>query len=328
VAVSGVGGRIAEAELWTAPRERSTRAKVLLGILTFARKKPLGFVCGLMVLALIIVGDLVPVTINGALELAGVNARLPYVADAIAPYRYDKINLGERLEGSSRRHLLGSDELGRDTFSRLIYGARVSVIVPVGAVLITEFLAATIGIMSAYYAGWVDKISQRLVDIFQALPGLVVLITVLGLFGSGLWQLIVVIGVLGGPPASRIIRGQVLSIMATPYIEAARVVGAGDGRIMFRYVLPNVMALIILGSTLRLGMVVLLEASLSFLGYGLPPPFPSWGQMLSLQGREFMRVAPGLAIYPGLAIGLVVFSYNLFGDALRDTLDPRLRGSR
>jgi peptide/nickel transport system permease protein len=250
------------------------------------------------------------------------------VASFVAPERYDKNNLRDRLEGASSKHLLGTDELGRDIFSRLVYGARVSIMVPFGAVLISETLAATIGIMSAYYGGWVDKGAQRLVDIFQALPGLVVLITVLGIFGSGLWQMIAVIGVLGGPPGSRIIRGQVLSIMASPYIEAGRVIGAGDRHIMMKYVLPNVMALIILGSTIRLGAVVLIEASLSFLGYGLPPPFPSWGQMLSLQGREYMRTAPGLAIYPGIAIGIVVFAYNLLGDALRDVLDPRLRGSR
>ena len=151
---------------------------------------------------------------------------------------------------------------------------------------------------------------------------------ILGIFGTGLWPMIVVIGVIGGPPGSRIIRGQAISVMASPFVEAARSIGAGDSRIMTRYVLPNVFALVILGSTLRLGRVVLIEASLSFLGYGLPPPFPSWGNMLSIEGREFMRVQPGLAIYPGVAIGLLVFSYNLFGDALRDTLDPRLRGSR
>ncbi len=353
---------------WVRPAERSTPVKILSGIWTFARRKPLGFFCALVILALVITGDLVPVTVNGVLQVAGVDARLPYVADLVAPYRYDKNHLRDRLkqcemggpisgikdlpvpcvgaigryiearvthpfsrpapkEGESI-YIVGTDELGRDIFSRLIYGARVSVIVPMGAVAISETLAASIGIMSAYYGGWVDKIAIRIVDIFQALPGLVVLITVLGIFGSGLWQLIIVIGVLGGPPGSRIIRSQVLSVMASPYIEAARVVGAGDRRIMLRYVLPNVFALIVLGSTIRLGGVVLIEASLSFLGYGLPPPFPSWGQMLSLQGREYMRSAPGLAIFPGLAIGLIVFSYNLFGDALRDTLDPRLRGSR
>ncbi len=344
MAVSHLGG-IAEIESWTQPRERALAARVLFGIWTFIRRKPLGAFCGMIVLALIILGDLIPVTLNFAYHLAGnpfgggydsistaltaaEGKPIPYVGSLVAPYKFDKNHLRDRLKGHSSKYLLGSDELGRDILSRLIYGARVSIIVPFGAVMISETISASLGISSAYYGGWVDKLGQRVVDIFQSLPPLVVLITVLGIFGSGLWQLIVVIGVLGGPGGSRIIRGQVLSIMASPYIESARVIGAGDIRIMLRYVLPNVMALIILGSTIRLGGVVLIEASLSFLGYGLPPPFPSWGQMLSLQGREYMRSAPGLAIYPGIAIGIVVFSYNLLGDALRDTLDPRLRGSR
>ncbi len=344
MAVQGIGG-IAEIEGWRQDQERSFPLKLITGLVNFARRKPLGFICGSIVLALIIVGDLVPAALNFGYHIAGtpfgggyedVSSALtaaegkpvPYVGSWIAPYKYDKNHLRDRLQGSSMKYKLGTDELGRDILSRLIYGARVSIIVPFGAVLISETIAATIGISSAYYGGWVDKIAQRIVDIFQALPGLVVLITILGIFGSGLWQLIAVIGVLGGPPGSRIIRGQVLSIMASPYIEAGRVIGAGDRRIMLKYVLPNVMALIILGSTIRLGGVVLIEASLSFLGYGLPPPFPSWGQMLSLQGREYMRTAPGLAIFPGIAIGIVVFSYNLLGDALRDVLDPRLRGSR
>ncbi len=154
-----------------------------------------------------------------------------------------------------------------------------------------------------------------------------VLITVLGIFGSGLWKLTIVIGVLAIPGASRLIRGQVIQLMGEPFVESAHAVGASDVRVMLRHIVPNVMALILLGATLRIGFVVLAEASLSFLGYGVPPPLPSWGQMLSLDGREFMRQAPGLAIFPGLAIGLMVFSFNIFGDALRDVLDPRLRGS-
>jgi peptide/nickel transport system permease protein len=324
-------GGIAEIEGWTTPRDRSVPEKIISGIFSFARRKPLGFACGMVIFTLIIVGDLFPVVLNGVHSLVGSplgDSPVPYVADTVAPFRYDKNHLRDRLQSPSSTYFLGTDELGRDIFSRLLYGARVSVIVPFGAVTISETIAIMIGVSSAYYGGWVDKISIRIVDIFQALPGLVVLITVLGIFGSGLWQLIIVIGVIGGPPGSRILRGQVLSIMASPYIESARVVGANDKRIMLRYVLPNLMALIILGSTIRLGGIVLTEASLSFLGYGLPPPFPSWGQMLSLQGREYMRTAPGLAIYPGICIGIIVFSYNLLGDALRDTLDPRLRGSR
>ncbi len=294
----------------------------------------MGAVCGIIVIFFCIIGDLVPETLNKVTRTAGIADRpVPYFANFLEKhtsfiYPYAKQDLRARLQGPSSKHLLGTDSIGRDILSRLLYGARTAVMVSFGAVFISESIGATIGIMSGYYGGWVDKFAYRLVDVFQALPGLVVLITILGIFGSGLWQLIFVIGFVGGPPGSRTIRGQTVYVMASPFIEAARVIGASDRRIMTQYVLPNVFHLIVLQATLRLGFVVLLEASLSFLGYGLPPPFPSWGQMLSLEGREYMRTQPGLAIYPGLAIGLLVFSFNLFGDALRDVLDPRLRGSR
>ncbi len=332
MAVSQLGG-IAEIEGWTQPERKAFLQRVLSGLGNFARKKPLGFGCAIVVLFFVLVGDLVPETVNKISSTAGFGTPLPYLADQLQKhtgfiYPFAKQDLRARLQGPSSKHLLGTDSIGRDILSRLIYGARVTVIVAFGAVFISETIAATLGIMTGYYGGWVDKIGVRIVDVFQALPGLVVLITILGIFGSGLWQLVIVIGVLGGPPGSRIIRGQTLQIMASPFIEAGKVIGASDRRLMMQYVLPNVFALVILGATLRLGFVVLLEATLSFLGYGLPPPFPSWGQMLSLEGREYMRTQPGLAIYPGLAIGLAVFSFNLFGDALRDVLDPRLRGSR
>ncbi len=294
----------------------------------FARRKPLGFVCGIVVLALMVLGDIIPVTLNAGLSVTGTSARVPYLADAVAPYSYSEPDLRNRLKGPSAEHLLGTDSGGRDVLSRMIYGARVSVIVPFGAVVISTAISTVVGVASSYYGGWTDRIALRVVDIFQALPGLILLITVLGLFGSGLWQMLVAIGILQGPPGARLIRSQGITVMASPYIESARVIGASDVRLMMKYVLPNVMPLIILGSTLRLGNVVLLEASLSFLGFGLPPPFPSWGQMLSLDGRQYMRMEPGLAIYPGLAVAIAVFSYNLFGDALRDVLDPRLRGRR
>jgi peptide/nickel transport system permease protein len=344
MAVQQLGG-IAEIEGWRSEGEKSLPVRWALGIFSFARRKPLGFLCGLIVIGFMVIGDLVPVTGNFLYHVAGnpfgggyktvedtltaaKGKPIPYVGDMVAPYSFDKNHLRDRLQGSSSKYLLGTDELGRDVLSRIIFGARVSIIVPFGAVLISEFISALIGIMTGYYGGWSDRIGQRLVDVFSALPALVVLITILGMFGTGLWQLIIAIGVLQGPGGSRVIRGQVLSIMSSPYIEAGKVIGAGDRQLMTKYVLPNVFHLIILSSTIRLGGVVLLEASLSFLGYGLPPPFPSWGQMLGSEGREYLRSAPGLAIYPGLAIGLIVFSYNLLGDALRDVLDPRLRGSR
>jgi peptide/nickel transport system permease protein len=341
MAVSELGSL---AESWDQPVRRPFAQRLGHTIGTFARKKPLGFVCGIIVIFFVIIGDLVPETLNKVartpVSLPGVGTvkpdfgrPIPYVADMLDHhtsiiYPYAKQDLRNRLQGPSSKHLLGTDSIGRDILSRLLYGARTAVMVSFGAVLISESIGATLGIVSGYYGGLVDKFGFRIVDVFQSLPGLVVLITILGIFGSGLWQMIFVIGVVFGPGGSRTLRGQTIYIMASPYIEAARTLGASDRRIMLRYVLPNVFHLVILSSTLRLGSVVLIEASLSFLGYGLPPPFPSWGQMLSLEGREYMRTQPGLAIYPGIAIGILVFSYNLFGDALRDSLDPRLRGSR
>lgn len=324
---------ITEVEAWVRPLEKSTASRTLKGLWRFTRKKPLGALCGAIVILALIVGDFVPETVNKISSELGFGKPVPYVVDILEEHTgvvqpYTKQNLRERLAPPSTDHLLGTDGLGRDIFSRLLYGARVAVIVSLGAVLISETIAAAIGICAGYYGGKVDKFFYRIVDIFQALPGLVILITVLGTFGAGLWQMVIAIGLVGAPSGSRLIRGQTVAIMSSPFIESARVLGASDFRIMRHHVLPNVFALIVLGSTLRLGTVVLIEASLSFLGFGLAPPFPSWGQMLSLEGREYMRTAPGLAIYPGLAIAILVFSYNLFGDALRDVLDPRLRGSR
>ena len=333
MAVGELGG-IAEIEGWTQPRLQPLLLRILITLGRFARRKPLGAFCGLIVICFVIVGDLVPETVNKISRTAGIADRpVPYFIDILERNTgivqpYGKQDLRDRLADPSSKHLLGTDSIGRDIFSRLLYGARTAVMVSFGAVFLTEVIALAIGITCAYYGKLVDKLGYRIVDVFDALPDLIVLITILGIFGTGLWQMIFVIAFLQGPPGSRIIRGQAISVMASPYLEAGRVLGASDLRLMLRYILPNIFALVILASTLRLGRVVLLEASLSFLGYGLPPPYPSWGQMLSLEGREYMRTQPGLAIYPGLAIGLLVFSYNLFGDALRDVLDPRLRGSR
>jgi peptide/nickel transport system permease protein len=333
MAVQELGG-LAAAEAWEAPVQKSFLARMFDGLRNFARRKPLGFACGIVVVFFFIIGDAVPETVNKISRTAGIADRpIPYVADQLTKelsflYPYSQQDLRARLEGSSNAHLLGTDAIGRDILSRLFYGARVAVMVAFGATFIAVVIGATVGIMSGFYMGWIDKGLYRVVDVFQALPGLVLFIVILGIFGSGLWPMIFVLGAVFGPSQSRIIRGQTLSIMATPYIEAARVVGAGDRRIMMRYVLPNTFHLIVLNATFLLGLMVLVEATLSFLGYGLPPPFPSWGQMLSLEGRQYMRTQPGLAIYPGVAIGILVFSFNLFGDALRDVLDPRMRGSR
>jgi peptide/nickel transport system permease protein len=348
-------GNIDELEDWERARESSFFARVRAGVWSFARKKPLGAACGIVVLLAVILGDVVPEVINKVsrtpiaipgFEVASVSVPrigtikpdtgepMPYLADVMEKnlafvHPYDEPYIRHRLEGSSSEFILGTDAAGRDIFSRLLYGMRVAVVVSFGAVFIASMISASIGIAVAYYGGLFDKLMFRLVDVFQALPGLLVLITVMGLFDRGIWPLTFVMGLLFGLGIGpRVIRSQALAVMVTPYVEAARVIGASDRRIMLKYVLPNVFPLIVLSATLLLGIAVLFEATVSFLGYGINPPYPSWGQMLSLDGRQYMRSAPGLAIYPGIAIGLLVFSFNLLGDALRDVLDPRLRGSR
>ena len=318
---------------WAAPTMQSGSQRFLSSLWSFTKKKPLGAVCGLVILFFMIIGDLVPETLNQGARVAGIgNDPVPYLADALADhvdfiYPYWQPDFQARLQGASSEHLLGTDSLGRDVFSRLLYGARTAVMVSFGAVFISSVLQVLISVPAGYYGGWYDKLMYRLVDVADSLPTLIVLLVILGVFGSGLWEMIIVAGVLFGF-GGRYLRGQTIALSASPYVEGARVIGASNFRIMLRYIVPNLMPLIILGATARLGIIVLLEATLSFLGFGLPPPFPSWGQMLSLEGREYMRTLPGLAIYPGVAIGILVFSFNLFGDALRDVLDPRLRGSR
>lgn len=327
-------GNVEDIDAWTVPQEHSFLSRWARGLWSFAKKKPLGAACGVVVLLAVIFGDVVPETINKVSRMAGLGEPAPYVVDVMQDnlswvHSYDEVYIRHRLEGSSSEFILGTDPTGRDIFSRLLYGTRVAVVVSFGAVFISSVIAATVGILVAYYGGLVDKLMFRLVDVFQALPGLIVLITIMGLFDRGIWPLTFVLGILFGfGIGPRVIRSQALSVMVTPYVEAARVVGASDRRIMLRYVLPNVFPLVVLNATLLLGIAVLFEATVSFLGYGIEPPYPSWGQMLSLEGRNYMRSAPGLAIYPGLAIGILVFSFNLLGDAMRDVLDPRLRGSR
>jgi peptide/nickel transport system permease protein len=281
---------------------------MVYGLARFARRKPLGFVGLLMVFTLIFMAVFAP---------------------QVAPYAPNKMNLKHTLEGSSSAHLLGTDGIGRDVFSRLVYGARISITVGFGAVAISSTGAATLGIVSGYFGGLFDKIFQRFVDAWQAMPGLVILITFMGVVSrmpnvNIILAMAVAMGILGIAGTSRVIRSQVLMIKNGPFVEAARSMGAGDGRIMVYCILPNVFPLILVGATTALGGIILAEASLSFLGFG-PAGKPSWGQMLSVDGRQYMRAAPGLAVWPGIFIGMAVFGFNIFGDALRDVLDPRLR---
>jgi peptide/nickel transport system permease protein len=248
------------------------------------------------------------------------------LADNITGYTYDHQVLSERLQGVSSHHILGTDNLGRDMFSRIFYGSKVSITIGFLAVAISQSIAVCVGVVSGYYGGRVDFGVQRLVDIMQALPGLIALIFLYSVFGAGMTVLIPAIGILGAPAASRVVRGTVITVRQNQYVEAAVMLGASDFRILTKHILPNITHVVIIGASIGIGGAILIESTLAFLGFGLPPPFPTWGRMLNAS-REYTTF-PMLAIWPGLALTATVFAFNMLGDALRDVWDPRLRGSR
>jgi peptide/nickel transport system permease protein len=282
------------------------RPALLRSLGRFARRKPLGAIGGLIVLALLF---------------------MAIFAGRIAPYAYDQSVPGARMKPPSRQFWMGTDNLSRDIWSRVVYGARISVTVGFATVALATVMATAIGVSSAYLGGPYDIVVQRVVDAWMSFPALVVILSLIAALGPGLLNLILALSILGAASASRVIRGATLSVIANPYVEAARAVGASHLRIVMLYVLPNVLATILILATIGLGTVILAEAGLSFLGFGIPPPYPSWGGMLSGSGRSFMYYAPWMALFPGAAISLAVFGFNMLGDALRDVLDPRLRGS-
>ena len=237
--------------------------------------------------------------------------------------------LAERYQGPSASHWFGTDSFGRDMYTRLVYGARTSITIGFGVVFISSILAAFLGVVSGYFGGWADMLIQRLVDIGIALPGLIFIILVVTTLQDlpVTLRIIMPVGVLIALGSSRVIRGAAISAKQNQYVEAARVIGATDSRIIARHVLPNVMAVVIVGASIQIGGAVLIESALSYLGYGIPPPTPSWGRMLN-ESRQQLSNYPHLVIFPTLAIFMTVYSFNMLGDALRDVLDPRLRGSR
>ena len=251
---------------------------------------------------------------------------LALFAGGIARYPYDEMIAGARLRPPSAQFWMGTDNLGRDMWSRVVYGARVSVTVGFGAVLLGIFLATIIGVTSGYFAGRYDIVVQRVVDAWQSFPFLVITLSLMAVLGPGQLNVILALGVVGAAGASRVIRGATIGVAHNPYVEAARALGCGHLRILVRYVLPNVAATVIILATIGLGGAILAESALSFLGFGVPPPYPSWGAMLSGSGRSYMYQAPWMALWPGAAISLAVYGFNMLGDALRDVLDPRLRG--
>lgn len=242
--------------------------------------------------------------------------------------RYDPLSVDslQRLASPSAQHWLGTDSFGRDVWSRIIHGARISLAVGVGSTLLGSSIGVIVGLASGYLSGWVDLVFQRITDILQALPLLVLALVMTAALGPSLPNVIIAIAIPLIPTVARVIRANTLALRELPFIEAAKSIGMSETRIALRHVLPNTLAPLIVLATAQLGSTILTEASLSFLGLGIPEPYPSWGRMLSESAAEYVRTAPWLVIFPGIAISLAVFGTNLFGDALRDILDPRQRG--
>jgi peptide/nickel transport system permease protein len=284
------------------PRRHHWLLDLLIQLL---RTKPLGAFGGALVLAMVIIAVFAPI---------------------IAPYSPSQIHGDRIVSPPSRTFYLGSDALARDVFSRIVYGARVSLTVGLGAVGLSILFSTLIGVLSGYFGGILDTIVQRCVDAIMSFPWLIIMLTVMAILGPGMLNVILALALAGFAGGSRVIRSSVLAIKESEYVMAARATGCRHGTILLRHILPNVAAPIIVLATLGLGNVILAEAALSFLGFGVPPPAPSWGRMLSGDGLDYMLQGPWLAVFPGLAISAAVFGFNMLGDALRDLLDPRLTG--
>ena len=290
----------------TAPARVVERMSVATTVRRFVRKKPLGAAGGVLMLILFVTA---------------------FAADVMQTHDPIATNAASTLARPGEEHWLGSDHLGRDIYSRIVHGARVSLIVGVGSTLMGSVLGGIIGLLSGYVGGKTDLITQRFLDILQGLPLLVLALVMSAALGPAIQNVIIAISIPIIPRAARVIRASVLSIREMQYVEAARALGISHLRIAFRHVWPNTIGPFIVLTTAQLGSAILVEATLSFLGLGVPEPYPSWGRMLSVSAAEYAQKAPHLVLFPGLAISLAVFGSNLLGDALRDTLDPRLRGA-
>jgi peptide/nickel transport system permease protein len=273
---------------------------------SFARRKPIGAISAVFLVVIL---------------LLAIGAPVVATHDPVATATQEK------LQAPSSRHYMGTDELGRDVFSRLLHGARISLVVGYGGMLVTVVLSTAIAVTSAYFGRKTDLVFQRFVDGFMAIPGLLVILAVVTILDPTVFNVMLVLGILYGIRESRVVRSGVLGVKAMPYIEAAHAIGAGLPRLVMRYILPNIFYIIIVIGSLVVGRIIILEASVSFLGLGIPPPTPTWGQMLGGTARTFMTQAPWMGIAPGLAISFTVLAFNMLGDALRDVLDPRLRGA-
>ena len=276
----------------------------LAGLGTFARRWPLGAAGAVIILLMI--GSAV-------------------FAPFIAPYDPLETDFAAQFSPPTMAHWLGTDAFGRDLLSRIIYGSRTALLVGFASAFMGATLGAMLGVASAYFGGRIDLVVQRLVDIFLAFPIIILALTVVSILGTGVSNVIMAITVPMIPNCARVVRSSALAVRQMPYVDAARAAGFGYARIIFRHMLPNVMAPYLIMLTAFVGQAILLEASLSFLGLGVAEPTPAWGLMLRGAAVEFAESAPWMAIFPGLAISLGVFAFNLFGDALRDALDPKLR---
>ena len=272
----------------------------------FIRKKPLGAAGGALMVVML---------------FTAVFAEVLQTHDPIAT------NAAYTLGRPNLEHFLGTDHLGRDIYSRIVHGARVSLVVGVASTLLGSVLGGVIGLLSGYIGGKTDLITQRVLDILQGLPLLVLALVMSAALGPSVQNVVIAISIPIIPRAARVIRSSVLTIREMQYVEAARSLGVQHLRIAFRHILPNTVGPFIVLCTAQLGSAILVEATLSYLGLGVPEPYPSWGRMLSVSAAEYAQKAPHLVLFPGIAISLAVFASNLLGDALRDTLDPRLRGS-
>lgn len=245
-------------------------------------------------------------------------------APQIAPYGYDEADFTASFAKPSPEHLLGCDKMGRDTFSRVVYGARNSLLMGLGATAIAAVLGLILGSLCGYYGGIVDTLFMRFLDIFQSIPNLLFSIVLAASMGAGLMNAIIAVGVTSAPLIARLIRGSILQIRSSEYIEAARVIDASDARIILKHIIPNAISPVIVNITMKIGSAILYCATLSFIGLGVQPPMAEWGAMIS-EARNYIRTNPALILYPGFAMMLTVLSFNLFGDGMRDALDPRLK---
>jgi peptide/nickel transport system permease protein len=286
---------------------KPARPGFFTSLVRFCRKKPLGAAGGALMVLMVLT----------AIFAEPLSTHDPIATDAAAT-----------LARPGAQHWLGTDHLGRDIYSRIVHGTRISLIVGLLSTLLGSVLGGLIGLISAYFGGKTDLITQRVLDILQGLPLLVLALVMSAALGPSVENVVIAISIPILPRAARVIRASVLSIREMQYVEAARALGLAHLRIAFRHVLPNTIGPFIVLTTAQLGSAILVEATLSFLGLGVPEPYPSWGRMLSVSAAEYAQKAPHLVLFPGIAISLAVFGSNLLGDALRDTLDPRLRGAQ